>query len=81
MTELTREERNRFIAWLNDEALQERQLLVQLEKQPGFMEAVVRHKRNEIGAYLVVMQRLLSAEEMSIGADDVGVVEKKEHKR
>ena len=55
MTELTREERNRFIGWLNDEAQQERQLLVQIEKQPGFMEAVVRHKRNEIGAYLVVM--------------------------
>jgi hypothetical protein len=45
------------------------------------MEAVVRHKRNEIGAYLVVMKRLLSVEEMSIGADDVGVVEKKEQGR
>jgi len=78
MTELTREERNRFIAWLNNEVQQERQLLVELEKLPGFMEAVVRHKRNEIGAYLVVMKRLLPGEEMYIGKQDVGEIEKEQ---
>ena len=78
MTELTREERNRFIAWLNNEVQQERQLLVELEKLPGFMEAVVRHKRNEIGAYLVVMKHLLPGEEMYIGKQDVGEIEKEQ---
>jgi len=78
MTELTREERNRFIAWLNNEVQQERQLLVQIEKQPGFMEAVVRHKRNEIGAYLVVMKRLLPGLKMYIGKQDVGEIEKEQ---
>jgi hypothetical protein len=78
MTELTREERNRFIAWLNNEVQQERQLLVQIEKQPGFMEAVVRHKRNEIGAYLVVMKRLLPGLIMYIGKQDVGEIEKEQ---
>ena len=79
MTELTREERNRFIAWLNDAAQQERQLLVQIEKFSGaIIEAVVRHKRNEIGAYLVVMKRLLPGEEMYIGKQDVGEIEKEQ---
>ena len=78
MTELTREERNRFIAWLNNEVQQERQLLVQIEKQPGFMEAVVRHKRNEIGAYLVVMKRLLPELIMYIGKQGVGEIEKEQ---
>ena len=78
MTELTREERNRFIAWLNNEVQQERQLLVELEKLPGFMEAVVRHKRNEIGAYLVVMKRLLPGLIMYIGKQDVGEIEKEQ---
>jgi len=77
MTELTREERNRFIVWLNDEVQQERQLLVQAEKLPH-MEALVRYKRNEIGAYLVVMKRLLSMEEMDIGKQDVGEIEKEQ---
>ena len=78
MTELTREERNRFIAWLNNEVQQERQLLVELEKLPGFMEAVVRHKRNEIGAYLVVMKRLLPGLIMYIGKQNVGEIEKEQ---
>jgi len=79
MTELTREERNRFIAWLNDAASQERQLLVQIEKFSGAItEAIARHKRNEIGAYLVVMKHLLSMEEMDIGKQDVGEIEKEQ---
>lgn len=65
MIDLTKEERDRFAAWLEQEAASDKGLLEQMEKLPN-MAAVISHRKNEIIAALLVARKLRSIEDWKI---------------
>ena len=63
---LTREEREKFITYLEQDAAGTQGLVDQMDKLPG-TETIAKMKRIEIAAQKIVVRMLKSTEEMSIG--------------
>jgi len=62
VTMLTKQERERFVSWLEDEAESDKMLLKQLAKFPGH-ERFAEVKKQRIGACLIVASLLRSIED------------------
>jgi len=63
---LTQDERNKFSAWLRQEAESYRDILVQLEKLSG-VDPIVKQKKQYVVACIIVANTLDSIEEETIG--------------
>ena len=64
---LTAQERDRFVAWLEHEAMTDKALIDQLEKLGPAMAAVANHKKVEASAALLVARKLRAIQRDSIG--------------
>lgn len=67
---LTREERIRFAAWLEQEAATDSALAEQLEKLGPAMAPAVCHRRAEADAAASIARKLRSIEEVGLGGND-----------
>ena len=67
MTTLTQQEREKFVLWLNQEAESNKALIVQMEKMGSSVtKPVIKVKKTEVAACLVVAQILGSAESVTL---------------
>ena len=66
MINLTKQERNRFAAYLEEEAKNDNLLLEQITKLMGKDHRIVQEKKFGVAAYLYVAKRLGSIEEYTI---------------
>lgn len=64
---LTDQERDRFAAWLEHEAMTDKGIIDQLEKMGPAMAAVASHKKAEASAALLIARKLRATQGDSIG--------------
>lgn len=64
--QLSKEERDKFASYLEQEAESDKLILTQMEKLSG-MEPLIKHKKIEILSYLTVAKILRSIESVEIG--------------
>lgn len=64
---LTSEERDRFAAWLENEAATAKVLIEQMEKLGPHVAPLVAREKAEAAAALLIARKLRATESMSIG--------------